>query len=76
MDSGDLGRYNRPILKDPEPAGTADWLLIGSTYGNLIHPQESETALRDVINETAERRGCLLIPAFAIGRTRLGNLII
>jgi len=70
MDSGDLGRYNRPILKDPEPAGTADWLLIESTYGNLIHPQESETALRDVINETAERRGCLLIPAFAIGRTQ------
>lgn len=70
MDSGDLGRYDRPILKDPEPAGTADWLLIESTYGNLLHPKESEAELRKVIRETAERRGCLLIPAFAIGRTQ------
>jgi metallo-beta-lactamase family protein len=70
MDSGDLGRYDRPILKDPEPAGTADWLLIESTYGNRIHPKESEADLRNVIKETAEQRGCLLIPAFAIGRTQ------
>jgi metallo-beta-lactamase family protein len=70
MDSGDLGRYDRPILKDPEPAGTADWLLIESTYGNLLHPKESEAELRKVIRETAEQRGCLLIPAFAIGRTQ------
>jgi metallo-beta-lactamase family protein len=57
MDSGDLGRYDRPILKDPEPAGTADWLLIESTYGNLLHPKESEAELRKVIKETAEQRG-------------------
>ena len=70
MDSGDLGRYDRPILKDPEPAGNADWLLIESTYGNRIHPKESEGELRSVLKETAEQRGCLLIPAFAIGRTQ------
>lgn len=70
LDSGDLGRYGRPILKDPEPAGSADWLLIESTYGNRIHPKESEGELRHVIKETAEQRGCLLIPAFAIGRTQ------
>jgi metallo-beta-lactamase family protein len=70
VDSGDLGRYDRPILKDPEPAGHADWLLIESTYGNRIHPKESETELRNVIRETAAQRGCLLIPAFAIGRTQ------
>jgi metallo-beta-lactamase family protein len=70
MDSGDLGRYDRPILKDPEPAGTADWLLLESTYGNRIHPKESEGELRSIIEETAEQRGCLLIPAFAIGRTQ------
>jgi metallo-beta-lactamase family protein len=34
LDSGDLGRYERPILKDPEPAKAADWLLVESTYGN------------------------------------------
>jgi metallo-beta-lactamase family protein len=70
MDSGDLGRYDRPILKDPEPAGTADWLLIESTYGDIIHPRESEAELRNIIKETAEQRRCLLIPAFAIGRTQ------
>ncbi|MGH7888781.1 MAG: MBL fold metallo-hydrolase RNA specificity domain-containing protein [Candidatus Binatia bacterium] len=70
LDSGDLGRYDRPILKDPEPAGTADWLLIESTYGNRIHPQESVAELRNLIKETAAERRCLVIPAFAIGRTQ------
>ncbi len=70
LDSGDLGRYGRPILKDPEPAGSADWLLIESTYGNRTHPEESESELRAVIKETAVERRCLIIPAFAIGRTQ------
>jgi len=70
LDSGDLGRYARPILKDPEPARGADWLLIESTYGNRSHPQESAAELRDIIKETAARQRCLIIPAFAIGRTQ------
>ena len=70
LDSGDLGRYDRPILKDPEPAGNADWLMIESTYGDRIHPKGSEEELRAIIKETAEERRCLLIPAFAIGRTQ------
>jgi len=70
LDSGDLGRYDRPILKDPEPAGNADWLLIESTYGDRLHPKDSENALREVIRETAARRRCLVVPAFAIGRTQ------
>ena len=70
LDSGDLGRYGRPILKDPEPGVAADWLLIESTYGNRIHPKDSEPELRAVIKETAEQRRCLIIPAFAIGRTQ------
>ncbi len=70
LDSGDLGRYGRPILKDPEPGVAADWLLIESTYGNRIHPKDSENQLRAVIKETAEQRRCLIIPAFAIGRTQ------
>ncbi|MBM2804419.1 MAG: beta-lactamase domain protein, partial [Deltaproteobacteria bacterium] len=70
VDSGDLGRYDRPILKDPEPGGAADWLLIESTYGNRIHPKESEAELRALIQETAAERRCLIIPAFAIGRTQ------
>jgi metallo-beta-lactamase family protein len=70
LDSGDLGRYDRPILKDPEPAGSADWLLIESTYGNRLHAKDSEFELRNVIKETSEQRGCVVIPAFAIGRTQ------
>ena len=70
IDSGDLGRYDRPILKDPEPGGSADWLMIESTYGDRIHPKDSEAALRALIKETAEQRRCLIIPAFAIGRTQ------
>src|SRR5512139_1526979 len=70
VDSGDLGRYDRPILKDPEPGGAADWLMIESTYGNRIHPKESEAELRAIIKETAAERRCLIIPAFAIGRTQ------
>src|SRR5688572_16413407 len=70
MDSGDLGRYDRPILKDPDPAGSADWLLLESTYGNRLHDKNSETELRDLIKETIAERRCLLIPAFAIGRTQ------
>ena len=70
LDSGDLGRYDRPILKDPEPARNADWLLLESTYGNRTHAKDSEMELRNLIKETVARRGCLLIPAFAVGRTQ------
>ena len=70
IDSGDLGRYDRPILKDPEGGSAADLLLIESTYGNRIHPKDSEDALRAVIKETAAEGRCLIIPAFAVGRTQ------
>ena len=70
MDSGDLGRYDRPILKDPEPAGGADWLLLESTYGNRLHDRNSESELRELIRATVKDGRCLLIPAFAIGRTQ------
>ena len=70
LDSGDLGRYDRPILKDPEPVKGADWLLIESTYGNRFHSKDSELELRNLIKEITQQRGCLLIPAFAIGRTQ------
>jgi len=70
MDSGDLGRYDRPILKNPDPAGSADWLLLESTYGDRLHEKNSEIELRNLIKETVAQRSCLIIPAFAIGRTQ------
>jgi metallo-beta-lactamase family protein len=70
--SGDLGRYDEPILKDPSPIREADYLLIESTYGNRRHETEDpKLQLAKIINETVERGGKVIIPAFAVGRTQL-----
>jgi metallo-beta-lactamase family protein len=69
--SGDLGHYDQPIIKDPEPPPACDYMLVESTYGDRLHdPEKPDDALTRIINETAERRAPLLIPAFAIGRTQ------
>jgi metallo-beta-lactamase family protein len=69
--SGDLGRYNQPILKDPEAPTRADYLLCESTYGDRDHPSGSVAdALADVIGRTAKRGGAIVIPAFAVDRTQ------
>lgn len=70
VDSGDLGRYGRPILRDPEPIEQTDWLMVESTYGDRIHAENPETELAKVIQEVADQRGCLIIPSFAVGRTQ------
>lgn len=70
--SGDIGRPDRPILRDPVPAKEADILIIESTYGNRAHaPQESiDDKLKAVIMKTVERRGKIIVPAFAVGRSQ------
>jgi metallo-beta-lactamase family protein len=66
---GDLGRYNRPVLPDPADAMAADTALVESTYGDRDHDKDDDgEGLADVIRDTAERKGKLIIPAFAIGR--------
>ena len=66
---GDLGRYSRPILPDPAPGVDADVLLVESTYGDRVHPDEDDgKTLARVITDTHARRGKVIIPAFAIGR--------
>ena len=67
--SGDLGRWDHPILRDPEPVFEAQTLLIESTYGDRVHPAGSQKRLGEIIRETVGRGGCIVIPAFAIGRT-------
>jgi metallo-beta-lactamase family protein len=70
--SGDIGRYNQPILNDPESPERADFLLCESTYGDRDHPGGSVTdILADVVNRTAKRGGAVVIPAFAVDRTQL-----
>jgi metallo-beta-lactamase family protein len=68
--SGDLGRYDRPILPDPEPVLEADVLLLESTYGDRAHPAGTVDELARVVNETARRGGTLLVPAFVVDRTQ------
>ena len=66
---GDLGRFGRPVLPDPTMVASADFLLVESTYGNRAHEQDDNGArLAAIVNETANRGGKLIIPAFAIGR--------
>jgi metallo-beta-lactamase family protein len=70
--SGDLGRCDTPILRDPTPISHADFVLVESTYGNREHgPHEKAIEeLATAINEVATDRGVLLVPSFAIGRTQ------
>lgn len=68
--SGDLGRWNKPILRDPEAVPAADMLLIEGTYGDRMHSAKPEEQLQRIINETADRQGVLLVPAFAIDRAQ------
>lgn len=69
--SGDLGRYDDPVLPDPKPAPEADYVIIESTYGNRIHdPTDPTEALGSVIERTIARGGTVLIPAFAVGRAQ------
>jgi metallo-beta-lactamase family protein len=69
--SGDLGRWGRPMIRDPELVPAADVLLVESTYGNRTHSEGNPSdGLARVVNQAAERSGALLIPAFAVGRTQ------
>src|SRR5256885_7377535 len=69
--SGDLGKYDQPIIRDPAPPPACDYLLIESTYGDRLHdPEKPEDALARIINDAVVRNGPVLIPAFAIGRTQ------
>jgi metallo-beta-lactamase family protein len=70
--SGDLGRCDTPILRDPTPISHADFVLVESTYGNREHaPHDKAIAeLVETIGQVAGDRGVLLVPSFAIGRTQ------
>jgi metallo-beta-lactamase family protein len=66
---GDLGRYARPVLPDPEPPPAADALLVESTYGDREHEtDDGAERLAGIIGSTVSRGGKVIIPAFAIGR--------
>jgi metallo-beta-lactamase family protein len=70
--SGDIGRYEQPILNDPvTPPSNADVLLCESTYGDRDHEAgDAGELLAAVVNRVVQRGGSIVIPAFAIGRTQ------
>jgi len=70
--SGDIGRYNIPLLKDPVLPEQADYLIMESTYGDKKHdnPELAFIEFRDVVKKTIERGGKVIVPAFAVGRTQ------
>jgi metallo-beta-lactamase family protein len=69
--SGDVGRFDAVLTRDPELAGDADYLVVESTYGNRTHPEVPVLdQLEGVLERTFARGGVLLIPAFAVGRAQ------
>ncbi|BBZ05424.1 MBL fold metallo-hydrolase [Mycolicibacterium chitae] len=69
--SGDLGRYDDPLMLDPEPVPAADYLVMESTYGDRLHDRTDPTdTLADIIDTTVSRGGTIVIPAFAVGRAQ------
>jgi metallo-beta-lactamase family protein len=70
--TGDLGRPNRPILRDPELVGDVDLLITESTYGGRYHLDDLSALdrLEDIIKRTVSRGGRVIVPAFSVGRTQ------
>ncbi|MCC7257053.1 MAG: MBL fold metallo-hydrolase [Gammaproteobacteria bacterium] len=70
--SGDIGHSGAPILRDPAPVPRADLVVMESTYGDRLHRPWEDTwrELGTIIGNAASRKGNILIPAFAVGRTQ------
>lgn len=69
--SGDIGRPNDILMKAPVRIKHADYLVLESTYGNRLHAQaDPKIKLADIINQTTNRKGVVLIPVFAVGRAQ------
>ena len=69
--SGDLGKYDQPIIRDPVAPPECDYLVVESTYGNRLHDtEEPKDALERIIKEAAAQKSAILIPAFAVGRAQ------
>ncbi len=70
--TGDLGRKNMPIIRDPQPIGSVDVLISESTYGGKLHDpvKGMKDSLNSIIKQTTERGGKVIIPSFSVGRTQ------
>jgi metallo-beta-lactamase family protein len=72
MFSGDIGRFDLPLLKDPVLPENVDYLIMESTYGDKSHspPNQAYEELHRIVQGTIQRGGKLIIPSFAVGRTQ------
>lgn len=71
--TADIGRPDRPILRDPDPMPPCDYLICESTYGDRLHeegPAEKEHLLRIIRETCLDKKGKVIIPAFSVGRTQ------
>lgn len=69
--SGDIGRYNHPLMPDPITPEEADYVVVESTYGNRLHEHtDPAEALGSITEKTVQRGGTLVIPSFAVGRAQ------
>lgn len=70
--SGDVGNKNQPILRDPRPVAQADYVVVESTYGDRLHEETKDIIepLAAYLQQTFDRGGNVVIPAFAVGRTQ------
>ncbi len=71
--SGDIGNKNQPLLRDPLPTAQADYVVMESTYGDRLHGAERPDYVKEltqVIQETFDKGGNVIIPSFAVGRTQ------
>jgi len=70
--TGDIGNTDMPILKDPEPIEEADYVVMESTYGDRLHSEKENKAEKflEIVLDTLDRGGNVVIPSFAVGRTQ------
>jgi metallo-beta-lactamase family protein len=70
--SGDVGRWDVPVLEDPEPPTGAHLLLLESTYGGRRRREDvdADAVLAETVNRVAERAGVMVVPAFSVGRSQ------
>ena len=73
--TGDMGRNNMPILRDPTVVHDVNWLITESTYGNRLHPPKADVQaeLKEIVKHIHAKRSRLVIPSFSVGRTQ--NLV-
>lgn len=69
--SGDIGRSNDLLMYPPQKPEAADVLFIESTYGDRLHPENSEENLIEIINEAAKKEGTIIVPGFAVERIQM-----